>query len=74
LVESGRWTLVDLSILRCFDAVSLSAEFRREVLGLVEAGRPIKQIAELLGVSNQTIYTWRRQHLIDTGRAPGACR
>ena len=50
---------------------SYPPEFRRKVLDLVEAGRPIKQVAELLGVSNQTIYTWRRQHLIDTGRAPG---
>lgn len=50
---------------------SYPPEFRRKVLDLVEAGRPIKQIAELLGVSDQTIYNWRKQHLIDTGRAPG---
>jgi transposase len=50
---------------------SYPPEFRRKVLDLVEVGRPIKQVAELLGVSDQTIYNWRRQHLIDTGRAPG---
>lgn len=25
----------------------------------------------MLGISDQTIYNWRRQHLIDTGQAPG---
>lgn len=50
---------------------SYPPEFRRKVLDLVEAGRPIKQIAEMLGISNQTIYVWRRQHLIDTGRLAG---
>ena len=50
---------------------SYPPEFRRKVLDLVEAGRPIKQVAELLGVSDQTIHAWRKQHLIDTGRAPG---
>ncbi len=50
---------------------SYPPEFRRKVLDLVEVGHPIKQVAELLGVSDQTIYNWRRQHLIDTGRAPG---
>ena len=39
---------------------SYPPEFRRKVLDLVEVGRPVKQVAELLGVSNQTIYTWRR--------------
>ena len=50
---------------------SYPPEFRARVLDLVEAGRPIKQVAEMLGIGDQTIYNWRRQHLIDTGRAPG---
>ncbi|MEU5520662.1 transposase [Streptomyces sp. NPDC047860] len=50
---------------------SYPAEFRRKVLDLVEAGRPIRQIAHDLGISEQTIYVWRRQHLIDMGRLPG---
>ena len=43
-------------------------EFRRKVLDLVEAGRPI---AEALGISDQSIYTWRRQDRIDRGLEPG---
>jgi|SRR4051794_23922606 transposase len=50
---------------------SYPPEFRRRVLALVEAGRPIVQIASDLGVSDQTIYGWRRQQLIDSGRLPG---
>jgi transposase len=32
------------------------AEFRRKVLDLVESGRPVAEVAALLGVSDQTIY------------------
>jgi transposase-like protein len=46
-------------------------EFRRRVLDLVAAGRSVASIAADLGVSDQTIYTWRRQELIDTGIEPG---
>ena len=46
-------------------------EFRRKVLDLVAAGRPIAQIAADLGISDQTIYGWRKQELIDTGRHTG---
>ena len=46
-------------------------EFRRRVLDLVDAGRPVAQIAHDLDLSDQTIYNWRRQHLIDTGQVPG---
>ncbi|MEV0358091.1 transposase [Nocardia sp. NPDC050697] len=47
-------------------------EFRRKVLDLVAAGRPVAQVAVDLGISDQTIYTWRKQELIDTGQLPGA--
>jgi transposase len=47
------------------------AEFRRRVLDLVASGRPVAAVAEDLGVSAQTIYTWRRQDAIDRGEAPG---
>ena len=47
------------------------AEFRRKVLDLVAAGRPVAQVASDLAISEQTIYVWRRQHLIDTGQLPG---
>ena len=42
-------------------------EFRRKVLDLVASGRPVAQIAADLGISDQTIYGWRKQELIDTG-------
>lgn len=46
-------------------------EFRRRVLDLVAAGRKIADVARDLGISNQTIYTWRRQDRIDRGLEPG---
>ena len=46
-------------------------EFRRKVLDLVEAGRPIAEVAQALGISAQSIYTWRRQDRLDRGRLPG---
>jgi transposase len=46
-------------------------EFRRKVLDLVEAERPIAEIAQALGISEQSIYTWRRQDRIDRGLEPG---
>jgi transposase len=36
------------------------AEFRRKVLDLVAAGRPIAEIAKALGISARSIYTRRR--------------
>ena len=47
------------------------AEFRRKVLDLVAAGRPVAQVAHDLDISAQVIYTWRRQQLIDSGQVPG---
>lgn len=47
------------------------AEFRRKVLDLVAAGRPVAQVAHDLEISAQAIYTWRRQQLIDSGQMPG---
>ena len=46
-------------------------EFRRKVLDLVEAGRPIAEVAQALGISDQSIYTWRRQDRIDPGSRAG---
>jgi transposase len=46
-------------------------EFRRRVLDLIAAGRWVTSIAVDLGVSDQTIYTWRKRELIDTGVEPG---
>src|SRR5687768_15160249 len=47
------------------------AEFRRKVLDLVQSGRPVADVARALGISDQTIYTWRRQDRIDNGLEPG---
>ena len=45
--------------------------FRCKVLDLIIAGRSVASVAADLGVSDQTIYNWRRQELVDTGQAPG---
>ena len=47
------------------------AEFRRRVLDLVAGGRRVRDIAHDLGVSDQTVYDWRRQERIDSGVEPG---
>ncbi|MEU1238703.1 IS3 family transposase [Micromonospora aurantiaca] len=46
-------------------------EFRRKVLDLLKAGRPVAELVRDLEISDQTIYNWRRQELIDTGQMPG---
>jgi transposase len=46
-------------------------EFRRRVLDLLTAGRKVVDLARDLGVSEQTIYTWRRQEQIDRGLVAG---
>jgi transposase-like protein len=50
---------------------SYPPEFRRKVLDLVASGRKVAEVAQLLGISDQTIHVWRRQHRIDTGQEPG---
>lgn len=47
------------------------AEFRRKVLDLIEADRSIADVAHDLEISEQTIYTWRRQDRIDRGLVAG---
>ena len=46
-------------------------EFRRRVVDLVEGGRKVSEIAADLGISEQSIYTWRRQARIDAGLEAG---
>ena len=46
-------------------------EFRRRVLDLVEAGRKVADVARDLGISEQTIYLWRRQDRVDRGLEAG---
>jgi transposase len=47
---------------------SCPPEFRRKVLDLLKAGR---KVAHDLRINEQTIYTWRRRELVDTGQEPG---
>ena len=46
-------------------------EFRRRVLDLLVSGRRVVDLARDLGMSDQTIYVWRRQDRIDRGLVPG---
>lgn len=46
-------------------------EFRRKVVDLVESGRRVVEVARDLEISEQSIYTWRRQDRIDKGLLPG---
>lgn len=42
-------------------------EFRRKVLGLIESGRGVADVAYDLEISEQTINTWRRhERIVDT--------
>jgi transposase len=47
------------------------AEFRQRVLDLVAAGRRVRDVAIDLGMSEQTVYSWRRQERLDQGVEPG---
>jgi transposase-like protein len=40
-------------------------ELRRRAVDLVESGRKVADVARDLGVSEQSIYVWRRQEGID---------
>ena len=46
-------------------------KFRRKVLDLIEAGRSVAEVAQDLEISEQSIYTWRRQDRIDRGLVAG---
>jgi transposase-like protein len=46
-------------------------EFRQRVVELVESGRRVAEVAADLGISEQSVYTWRRQARIDAGLEPG---
>jgi transposase len=47
-------------------------EFRREAVALYRrADRPLKEVAEDLGVSAETLRIWTRQATVDAGRREG---
>lgn len=49
-------------------------DFRRKVLDLIEAGKPVAEIAAQLGMTAQTVYNWRNQDQIDRGIRGGVNR
>src|SRR3954468_1455602 len=42
-------------------------EFRREAVQMLRAGRTPRELAQSLGVSQQTLRNWRRQAELDPG-------
>ena len=42
-------------------------QFRREAVGLLRSGRSIHDVAEALGVSQQTLRNWSKQEQADRG-------
>ena len=52
---------------------SYPAQFRREAVGLVRReGRSISDVAESLGVSQQTLRNWVKQVQLDVGERDAA--
>src|SRR5580698_10892670 len=46
-------------------------EFRRAVCERLVAGEKVSALSKEVGVSEGTLYLWKRQALIDAGRAEG---
>jgi transposase-like protein len=46
-------------------------EFRRAVCARLVAGEKVSALCKEVGVSEPTLYAWKRQALIDAGRAEG---
>jgi transposase-like protein len=49
-------------------------EFRQRALDLVRSGRPVPEVAELLGIAESCVYRWKKQDLTDRGLEPGTSR
>ena len=47
------------------------AELRRRTCERMLAGEALKDLVAELGISEVTLYKWRRQALIDAGQGPG---
>jgi putative transposase len=47
------------------------AEFRRRVVELVRAGKPVRMVAAELDLAPATVHRWKAQDLIDRGIKPG---
>ena len=47
-------------------------QFRREAVVLVRrSGRPVREIAKDLGVTEQSLRTWVKQYEVDVGKRDG---
>jgi len=46
-------------------------EFKREAVGLIRQGRSLKDVAESLGCSEQSLRIWVKQAEIDIGEREG---
>ena len=46
-------------------------ELRRRVIDLIEEGRSVREVAEMVDPTEATIYAWWNQHLVDSGRKAG---
>jgi transposase-like protein len=46
-------------------------DFRRAVCARLVAGEKVSALSKEVGVSEGTLYLWKRQALIDAGRAEG---
>ena len=65
------WILVPDTRRPSWEDRGTRRSFRRKVLDLVEEGRTVAQVAHDLDISEQSIYTWRRQDRIDKRLVPG---
>ena len=74
-LDPKKWTTLCENLAVSHQEVDMpfrySSEFRRQVVERMLAGEAVKELAVELSVSNPTLYKWRRQALIDTGKAPG---
>jgi transposase-like protein len=48
------------------------ADLRRKTCERMLAGEAVKDLVVELGISDHTLYRWRRQALVDAGQRPGA--
>lgn len=46
-------------------------ELRQRVIDLIEAGKTVAEVAEMVDPTGQTIYNWWNRHLVDTGQKSG---
>ena len=49
-------------------------EFRQRALDLVRSGRPVAEVAGLLGIAESCLYRWKHQDLAGRGLKPGTGR